>query len=676
MRTINLEFLRHGPPNNQLLSPLTRYLVLCGNRPAVTVEVPFEHSEFMMKLKFLRYEEGRTGNVSHIREMQIEDTAKILARMLGNIPGLISELGDSTDDDCDLTHFRLILSANELALLPFELANVPAGAPGAGQPLGLQTDRPLCLTREIRRVKEETFDWPKEPKILFAFASPGGIAPVPYEAHTLALRQIIEPWMYYYEEDDKDNKEMFCKVAQHLRILPNASVETIAQACASGEYTYIHILAHGIQFEKGEDLRYGLALHDSRQPNMKDTVSGDRLATAIRSRINKGLKTLVRPAVVTIASCDGGNVGTVYGAGASIAHALHQAGIPLVVASQFPLSFAGSIYMVKILYDGLLKGDDPRLSLDLLRRELKRQLPKTHDWASIVAYASLPENIEEQLSSIRIDRADRKIRAAHDQADRPIEAMSIRLMSKSKQTQWDKTRPWMENQEKIDRALRRLHEAMEELERFLDGSKNNTIKIYGFLASAEKRAAEIRSRAIVHIAGLPQSFRDKYKDGIRPNLERSLYHYSRLFELDRTSSWALVQQLWLKYLLGEDSSMTTTEWQMARMLSLNDIEISDQLEIERVAWARSNMIELYVIALLYPNPEILLGVPANRAVKEARKQAEKEAEALIDLHKRHQVDLSSSIRQLFRYFEVFEETRPIPSPARDLAITIFEKLIG
>ncbi|MCK7492772.1 MAG: hypothetical protein MZW92_15495 [Comamonadaceae bacterium] len=40
--------------------------------------------------------------------------------------------------------------------------------------------------------------------------------------------------------------------------------------------------------------------------------------------------------VVSLASCNSGNVGSVAGAGASIAHALHEAGIPMVVAGQFP----------------------------------------------------------------------------------------------------------------------------------------------------------------------------------------------------------------------------------------------------------------------------------------------------------------------------------------------------
>ena len=54
MRTIQLEILRHGPPHNQLLSPLTEYLALCENHPAVTVRLPFEHADFLLRLKALQ----------------------------------------------------------------------------------------------------------------------------------------------------------------------------------------------------------------------------------------------------------------------------------------------------------------------------------------------------------------------------------------------------------------------------------------------------------------------------------------------------------------------------------------------------------------------------------------------------------------------------------------------
>ena len=207
-------------------------------------------------------------------------------------------------------------------------------------------------------------------------------------------------------------------------LLPNASVESLTDACASGSFTHVHLLAHGVQYEKGDDHRFGIALHKAGSPTGVDVVDGERLACALRTHVEQGGGELSRPTVVTLASCDAGNVGSVVAAGASIAHELHLGGIPLVVASQFPLSITGSIHMVQTLYDGLLWGKDPRLVIDDLRRTLKVQVPKTHDWASIVAYATFPDDLEKQLSRVRIEQADRSMNAALNHADRATSYMS------------------------------------------------------------------------------------------------------------------------------------------------------------------------------------------------------------------------------------------------------------
>src|SRR5215469_1058068 len=161
MRTVTLELLRHGPPHNQLLSRLTQYLGLCGNHPAVTVNVPFDQAQFLVRLRALQYHD-----TDKTKELQIQDTAERMTEILGSVPGLIAELAECCEAaDQEMTHMRLILSANELALLPFELANAPNGFPGAGQSLVLQSQLPLVITREGRRVSNRFSHWKKKPKI-------------------------------------------------------------------------------------------------------------------------------------------------------------------------------------------------------------------------------------------------------------------------------------------------------------------------------------------------------------------------------------------------------------------------------------------------------------------------------------------------------------------------------
>src|SRR5262245_10002481 len=99
VRTITLELLRHGPPHNQLLSPLTRYLALAGNHPATTASMPFEHRQLLIRLRSLAYKD-----TTRTREMQLEDTAQLMANVLGNLPGLISEFADRPLDEHSLTH--------------------------------------------------------------------------------------------------------------------------------------------------------------------------------------------------------------------------------------------------------------------------------------------------------------------------------------------------------------------------------------------------------------------------------------------------------------------------------------------------------------------------------------------------------------------------------------------
>src|SRR5262249_54025259 len=132
------------------------------------------------------------------------------------------------------------------------------------------------------------------------------------------------------------------------------------------------------------------------------------------------------PAVVTLAVCHGASQGSVVGAGASVAHALHEGGIPLVVASQFPLSFAASVLMVEVLYEGLLWGGDPRRVLNDLRAQLRSRLRDTHDWASLVAYAALPDNFDDQLLEVRLEQLRRSSARSVIFVDRLSETLAPR----------------------------------------------------------------------------------------------------------------------------------------------------------------------------------------------------------------------------------------------------------
>src|SRR5262249_48424203 len=154
----------------------------------------------------------------------------------------------------------------------------------------------------------------------------------------------------------------------------------------------------------------GVALYD------EDVISGSQLATALVAVTDRGVK---RPVVVTLATCDSGKVSDVRTTDASVAHDLHDQGIPLVVASQFPLSVEGSVAFVERFYQGQLWGEHPLVSLYAIRFHLNSSGPDTHDWASLVAYEAFPSNLADQLEERRYWQA----RRAQESALRRIEAL-------------------------------------------------------------------------------------------------------------------------------------------------------------------------------------------------------------------------------------------------------------
>src|SRR5918996_1907335 len=114
IRNIKLELLRPGPAHNQLLSPLTPYLALCGADGPVTVSMPFEHRQLLSRLERLRYvSEGREIARGQ-REAEVREMGEAMGRVLGQIPGLVAELGAMRSDTGSLVHLRLSMSAFEL----------------------------------------------------------------------------------------------------------------------------------------------------------------------------------------------------------------------------------------------------------------------------------------------------------------------------------------------------------------------------------------------------------------------------------------------------------------------------------------------------------------------------------------------------------------------------------
>ncbi len=657
MRTLTLELLRHGPAHNQLLSPLTPYLALCENHPAVTLQMPLEHNQLLHRLGALSYQLGEAS-----RSFQLHDTARLLAELLGCIPGLPAAMGRSADNSGgidgaqDITHLRLVLSASELALLPFELALSPPGCPGSGQPLLLQSQSPVCITRETHRVPETALVWPEETRVLCVVASPAGVEPVPALAHLLALRQQIEPWVKRPDQSD-----------QHLTVISHASLEAIAAACTAADFTHVHILAHGCEVREGYDTRFGLMLHRAGDPDGEaDVVSGERLASALRCVKPRLGETGLRPrgpAVVTLASCNSGAVGSVAGVGASIAHALHQAGIPLVIASQFPLSFGGSVRMVEALYGGLLWGEDPRSLLVDLRRQLHAEFPASHDWASLTAYSSLPADFNAQLASAQIQRAMRSIDVALTQADAVVARLpaaaplaplvpppsargrkALAAMAAAAPVVEPTTAELMSA---LDQVILRVRTAKQRLQATMERHDAQRTRILGLLASTEKREAALAHQRCLR--SRKATDRDEQRAAMWAALSRARGLYFQCYERERLPYWT-TQYLSLTVVLAAGGRLaadaaapgrdTTALWNLAEVQALHDL--SGHQPSQRT-WALGNLIELYLLAPMLP------GLPSRREPWSAL--AAGLARTLVDGAAEGAFEVFSTRRQVQRYLD-------------------------
>jgi hypothetical protein len=615
---IKFEFLRPGPAHNQLLSPLTSYIALCGSEGPVTVQFPFEHRQLLNRLERLRYLTPSGAVPSQQREAEVREIGELIGDVLGKVPALVSEIGNARAGCKGLAHLRLSLSAYELALVPFEFAIAPNGFPGSGSPLFLQSRVPITLTREVRRDRPLPVLWNRSPRILFAFANPGSLATVPAQEHLEALRRAIEPWVKWRATPGDRVKE----VESLITVVTDATLEKIRQACAESEFSYIHILAHGAPFELAGDRHYGLALCSETDASKPDIVDGERLALTITGATSTGA-TGCRPTLVSLATCDSGNIGSVLTPGGSIAHELHAGGIPWVIASQFPLWMRASSMAAEILYNGLLRGDDPRWVLYDMRQRLRTGSAGTHDWASIVAYASVPWDFERQVEAFRNRQIRTALEVKFDKAEQILKASPkvgavelAELDSLYKSIRGDLAR-WLE-------ALPSSAPLRERAERL------------GMSGASEKRIAILCKRE-----GDEEQARKAYA--------AACDHYQRALEADPVNHWVITQYLSLRAVLaGKDERGSLVReygdwWIAARQIALWELRSASG---ESEAWAHGTLAELEMLGAIYREGDVYREEVKRRVIEHCR--------AICDLAVKEPFPVRSTLRQFQRYLEFWK----------------------
>jgi len=581
VRTVKLELLRAGPPHNQLLSPLTPYIALCGSEGPVTVHLPFEHHQMLTRLQRLRYISDAGLISAEQRESEVLGLGAAIGDVFSAIPTLNAQLARARQADNAVIHLRLVVSGSELALLPFELVTAPEGFPGPGLPLLLQADTPITLTREVRRGVPPPMNWNQKPRLLFAVASPPNLPAVPVREHLLALRHALEPWVKWRpnaEERTADAKEL-------LTFLPHASLESIRRACAETQYTHVHILAHGIPYERTGERRFGLGLCADADPAAMQTVGGEQLAQALRATDTQG-QARSRPTLVSLASCDSGNLGSVVTPGGSIAHDLHAFGIPWVVASQFPLTMSGSVTVTEVLYTRLLRGDDPRLVLYELRQRLYESARQHHDWVSLVVYATVPGDFEKQLASFRDQQLRAKLDVTFGKAQTKVEtnAPDEDVECVLKAIRHDLAR-WRDSLPKGESLRERVEQA----------------ECYGMIAASEKRVAGLHLRQSNRCTDSKR--KAEFEEKAAATFKEARAWYRKAMEVESANHWVMTQYLSLGAVLQQDESESEAErdwWVVAHRTAMSQLHRSSTSDR---AWAHGTLAELELLGTVYGNAE-------------------------------------------------------------------------
>ncbi|MCO8272809.1 CHAT domain-containing protein [Actinoplanes sp. TRM 88003] len=399
MRSELIEFFRFDNQDSGLLRMGDRYLRARGNEPVTAVPVPIKHSDFLRRLDHLRYE---VENDPERRNEALRDLAEVVTQVLG--------VCTASDEPVQID---LVTNAAELSALPFELAQ-----DGDGRPVFAVSDPPLVLTRRVRTgTHGARHVWWSTPRVLFAAASlPGVGPPVPVDEHRAALREALKPWseplpIEGMQDAVRDNRRVLTTIERAS--LSRIRAAALTAAAEGRPYTHLHVLAHGCNVGDKFEPEFGVALFAEDDKSAAE-VTPDQLRAVIQS-IEPG------PVVVTLAVCDGGNESNSVTGGGSLAHELHESGVPVVLASQFPLTFAGSTTFARQFYGELLAGRDVRAALHGTRRRLHTEGADTmHDWASLVAYVQLPEDYQDRLYEVAMQAEMASLRTAQLWSDRLV----------------------------------------------------------------------------------------------------------------------------------------------------------------------------------------------------------------------------------------------------------------
>lgn len=610
MKSIKMDFVRNGDAT-AIIEKQKTYHVVIDSTVHRQFQMPFSHEEFLDQLARLRYHPTIS---EELRSKAIKALGQVATEILD-----LSEEGD------EMLQIDLVTNARELWALPFEAALARDGAP-----LFARRSPAMVLTRRMpQQFAETTPHWPSLPRVLFAYASPqwAGGHKVEYEAHKQALLDALQPWVEPYPVDEG----IVGDEASVLKTLPEASLDDIRNACRKARsegqpYSHVHLLAHGVRHEQpgfSHRTRFDIALRsDDGQ-----STSPEALVSALLPEHADGTRSEGMPTVVTLAICDGGNAENTIIEVGGLAQELHRAGVPIVIASQLPLTFSGSLTMTRVFYKRWTEGKDVREVLHDTRMALIEDDEAGHDWVSMVAYVRLPEGYNDYVWEISLQS----------------QLAALLIASRYAKNLLEKE---IKDPAYFVLVTDRLHKRVEQLEHLLallkaDGQRTRADILrenMGLIGSAYKRLAELLDLRAAAV-GTPGA--EQWLVESRAALNEARGAYQRGFIHDPSNHWAGGQYLALEVALtGQISNVG--HWYACYVAAVAQRDAPDASEEQRI-WALGSIAELTLLAPLAPGVT-LTDEEGQDALRDLCRRAKKSA-ALFPLLS----PIESTRRQLSHY---------------------------
>ena len=202
-------------------------------------------------------------------------------------------------------------------------------------------------------------------KVLFVMANPRG------DLNLTAERAAIELQIAAESSDAKGGDASPTLVAEYLA---QATFAALEEKLHRNDYHIIHFMGHGASSADGEGQ---LLFHDGLR-------TGRDVGELLKN------EPMVR--LVTLNACNTGVASIATGADpfAGVATALVIAGVPAVIAMQFPVSDSAAIAFSARLYSEIGMGRSIEAAVDSGRRKIKALRPGQNEWATPVLFLRDP----------------------------------------------------------------------------------------------------------------------------------------------------------------------------------------------------------------------------------------------------------------------------------------------